>query len=398
MESVQFESKNYEYLTSQILPPLGFSGVLDDKLKQRMTTAANLQLKEINLSVFSKKYKTQYDLKFDKSKEGGPYFFLNKIKATLSIPGQKEGDYTSRSHTFTLYNQQGFNAKQIKNLLRGGAVRELRKNKNQKLARWRRLDLTQKNEQDNFVEKKPYYESDLNVDYVRLLSDLPVHGSAEDKEKLLRDIFDGELVKAYATVGKERQEVYLEATPHLGDKLTVYNQHMKKIHISTSGIEQSMEVIPETIEQSLQEGQQQGASADDAQQPGAEQTIQPEGENNATEQQITNIPTGDATPPNQEQSTDQRPEANPTSELNTNPAANELTTDPAQVAGNGVTSPTGGTDDPPPGERLPAQSQVEPNHENDLGKKEPFLSPSTSALLEGPDKKKGQKADKKIRP
>ena len=215
------ELKNYQYL-SESLTKLGFGEVFNDGLKTKM----ELGMPEFYLKATAKFGKDEmlYIPKFEKKE--GEYYFLNNYKATL----MKEGKVTDMQD-FLLYKQRGFSAKEAYNLLDGRSVYKVYMKDTEKVGRWSRLDLNSMDDKGNHIIRSTYDNaSDFRL--VRELSKLPIiHASQDEKELLIRSLQTGDRVSIIVNQAGQKEKMFVEATPHLG-QLTLYNGQMEKVNLS----------------------------------------------------------------------------------------------------------------------------------------------------------------------
>jgi hypothetical protein len=246
------EQRNFQYLTEEVLPKLGFAGVLDKELETKMKGGEP----EIELRASSKKADTEmlYALKLRKG--DGDFYFLNSVKATRT-----DKDMKPVEQTFGLFKQTGYTAEEMKNMLREGAsVYRTYRREGQTVGRWTRLDLGKTNEEGNHPMRS-YYDSNTNFNLARELSKLPViHASQEEKEILLKALQGGERASVAIRQNGQKERMYIEATPHLG-VLTLFNSKMEKITMNNNTMAvvkdekketKATEQLPDTTRQLMQ--------------------------------------------------------------------------------------------------------------------------------------------------
>lgn len=254
------ELKNFTYLTDA-LTKLGFEGIFDKPLKTGMelgkpefVLSANLNRKEESL-VFTFKF----------AQNGGDFYFLNNVLATLVKKGQEPV-----THDFFLYKQQGYNIEQMKNLLEGRSVyNEFRKD-GRNVELWRRIDFTAKDERGNNVVRTTYNNNNkFNLEAE--LNKLPVQNmNAAEKDMVLAALKNGERTAVTLRQGANRERMFIEATPHLGT-ISVYNVTGEKVTIANN----QLKVVGETgKEEGLTETTKLIVGAQQQQTAGEEQKTQ----------------------------------------------------------------------------------------------------------------------------
>ncbi len=242
--------KNLDYIIERVLPNLGFGEVpIENALSARM--ALDLPSFAIHLSKKdNSNNEMKYELKFDKS---GEMYYLNAINAELKKPNAEP-----IKNEFRLYNQRGFNADQMKNLLEGRSVYRYFINKEkQRVGVWSHLDFNTTNENGNPLLRQSY-ENSMNFNLASALSALPnFNATQQEKEILMKSLQDGDLTSISLKRGGVREIIYLEAAPHK-NMLVAYNSNMEKIELtrSTMHVVQNEKVIPETTKRMIEKAEQ----------------------------------------------------------------------------------------------------------------------------------------------
>jgi hypothetical protein len=258
------ELRNYQYLTEDVLPQLGFSGTFDAALKTKM----ELGMKDFELKAKSVENETEMSYALTFRKGEGEYYFLNQVKATRVDKGMEPVE-----QTFSLFKQRGYGATEMKNMLREGAsVYKTFRKDGQTVGRWTRLDLTKTGENGNHPVKS-YYDNTTGFNLVRELSKLPIiNASQEEKELLIKSLQSGDRASVSMKQNGQRERMYIEATPYLG-RLALYNAKMEKISLTNTNLQvvqdekmeqavagpntklvaaQATEKLPETTKQLMQ--------------------------------------------------------------------------------------------------------------------------------------------------
>lgn len=217
------ELKNYQYLTDS-LTKLGFEGVFDKPLKAAMELGKPDFVLKANLE--GKDEAMLFAFKF--AQNGGEYYFLNNVQASLTKKGQEP-----LTHDFFLYKQQGYNIQQMKNMLEGRSVyAEFRKD-GRDVQLWRRVDFTAKDERDNNLVRTTYNNNN-KFNLIEEVSKLPVQNmNATEKEALLQALKNGERAVVTLKQGANRERTFIEATPHLGT-ISVYNMEGQKVSLANN--------------------------------------------------------------------------------------------------------------------------------------------------------------------
>jgi hypothetical protein len=217
--------KNYQFLTES-LNALGFSDKLNDALKTKM----NLDMDSFELKasgVFGKDQMT-YAVKVEKGKareDGGEqFYFMNGVKATMI----KE-DAQIQSHDFRLFNQRGFNAKEMYNLLDERPVHKTFKNTQGELVgSWTRIDFSSLDENGNGQERR-YFDEQTNFQLAKEVGKLNlVFANREEKEGLLKDLRSGDLVEVSIKRDGRMEKAYV-GVPLQISGVRLYDANMKEI-------------------------------------------------------------------------------------------------------------------------------------------------------------------------
>ncbi|MCK9403933.1 MAG: hypothetical protein M0Q26_11085 [Chitinophagaceae bacterium] len=217
------ELKNYQYLTDS-LTKLGFEGVFDKPLKAAMELGKPDFVLKANLE--GKDEAMLFAFKF--AQNGGEYYFLNNVAATLTKKGQEP-----LTHDFFLYKQQGYNIQQMKNMLEGRSVyAEFRKD-GRDVQLWRRIDFTAKDERDNNLVRTTYNNNN-KFNLTEEVGKLPVQNmNAAEKDALMQALKNGERAVVTLKQGANKERMFIEATPHLGT-ISVYNAEGQKVSLSNN--------------------------------------------------------------------------------------------------------------------------------------------------------------------
>ena len=246
--------KNYLFLTNS-LARLGFEGVFDQPLKTAMklgreniTLQADLQNNDEHM-LFTPKF----------SKNGGDYYFLNSIEVTLS-----KKDLNPITHDFFLYQQRGYDIRQMKNMLEGRSVYSTYRDSGRQVELYRRIDFSAKDERGNNMVRSTYVDKQ-RYNLEALLNKMPVQGMTPEEKFALTDALrNGDRVGVTVKQGNNRERVFMEATPHIGT-ITVFNAQGDKINITQNQLrlvgESKTNELPDTTKkliQSQEERQEQG--------------------------------------------------------------------------------------------------------------------------------------------
>lgn len=217
--------KNYQYLTEG-LNSLGFGEKLNDALKTKMNL--NMESFELKAGGAFGKDQMNYAVTFEKGKareDGGEqFYFLNRVKANII----KE-DGQTQSHEFRLFNQRGFNTKEMYNLLDNRPVYKTFKNRQGELTgSWTKLDFTSVDENGNAMERR-YYDNQINFQLAKEVGKLNlVFANREEKEALLKDLQSGEMVEVSIKRNGRMEKAYVGVPLQLGG-VRMYDAEMKEI-------------------------------------------------------------------------------------------------------------------------------------------------------------------------
>ncbi|MGB8190462.1 MAG: hypothetical protein WCF67_01025 [Chitinophagaceae bacterium] len=231
--------KNYHYLTES-LEKLGFGEALNNALKTKM----ELGFDEIELKAKTKFAADEmaYSLKFSKGKtdvQGERFYFLNKIKATLTKQNEQPME-----QEFALYKQRGYNAKEMFNLMDKRPVYKIFRREGENVGRWVKLDFSNKDENGNALAR-PYYDNVTNFNLSREVGKLNLtFVDQKEKEQLLRDLQNGDRVSVTIRQNGMNEKAYLAVAPQIGG-LVLYNTEMKEIKRTNTN---NIELVPDEKE------------------------------------------------------------------------------------------------------------------------------------------------------
>lgn len=223
------EMKNYDYLCDS-LTRLGFEGVFDKALKAAMQLAQ----KEFALSANIKKddLATDFVFKFAQ-KEDGAFYFLNNVVASYT-----KGQQPPLTHDFFLYKQQGYDMRQMVNMLEGRSVHTEFHRDGRHVELWRRIDFTGKDERGNNLVRTTYVNNN-KFNLKTELNKLPIQGmNAEDKQMLISALKNGDAATVVVKQGNNKENVNLVAMPHLGiiaalnmqgERVSLHNNMLKVV-------------------------------------------------------------------------------------------------------------------------------------------------------------------------
>jgi hypothetical protein len=241
------EQKNYEYLCGS-LDKLGFAGVFEKALK----AALQMEKKQFELKsqMSNGGRELNFVFKFEQREEGA-FHFLNNVVAT-----SKKADQPEVTHDFFLYRQQGYNLREMVNMLDGRSVHTEFRRDGRNVELWRRIDFSAKDERGNNLLRTTYVNSNkfnLNTELVKL----PIQGlSAEDKQLLISSLKSGDMVSVVVKQGNNREKVDLVALPHLG-VIGAYNAQGERISLQNN----MMKVVMPDEQPALSESTRQMVNA-----------------------------------------------------------------------------------------------------------------------------------------
>lgn len=226
-------AENYQYLTEEVLPRLGFSQVLDDQLLSKMKIGSDtITLNAIGNFGKDGNDKMEYVFQLEYNKEADRYY-LNAIKGTLT----KENEQPL-THNFSLFAQKGYNAEEMYGMLDNRFVYKETRINGETLGRWSKVHPTMKDEDGNSILRS-LYDRTTKFSLVVELGKLPlVNMSQADKEALIRDLQQGD-PNCLATIKKpdgSREKVSLVARPDVGT-IYMYDKEGKRISLGESKIQ-----------------------------------------------------------------------------------------------------------------------------------------------------------------
>jgi hypothetical protein len=227
--------ENYQYLTEEVLPRLGFPQALDDQLLTKMKKGGDtITLEAIGNFGKDGKDRMEYAFHLEYNKETDRYY-LNAIRATLT----KENEQPL-THNFSLFAQKGYNADEMYNMLDGRFVYREFNNRvtGDNLSRWSKVDPVRKDEDGNSILRS-LYDNNTKFNLVVALGELPLtYMSQTDKEKLIRDMQQGD-PNSLVTIRKpdgSRQTVTLLARPDVG-AIYMYDKEGKRLMLEEKRIQ-----------------------------------------------------------------------------------------------------------------------------------------------------------------
>jgi hypothetical protein len=258
------QNENHEFLT-RALAKLGFDGVLDEPLRTAMT----LGTPEIKLSA-QLDIKDGENMKFDfsfKHKEETDRYFLNNVLTTLNKVNAEP-----IKHDFFLYRQQGYDIREMKNMLEGRSVFTQYKNDSGDMVQlWRKIDFTAKDERQNNVVRA-YYNNDNKFNLDEQFKKLPFASlTREEKEFMQNALKRGDQVPAVLKQGASKETMYLVASPD-SRSIQVFNQKGVKVSITNNqlrvisegkenkNLPEATKDIARAEQQQQEQGQQQSSS------------------------------------------------------------------------------------------------------------------------------------------
>ncbi|WP_297337920.1 hypothetical protein [Algoriphagus sp.] len=234
------DMENYEFLTEKLMYS-GFEDKLNAKLKEAieagkedfiLTHRANIESKQLDV-----------DLYFKKSQISDRYFF-NKYEAKLQHP---ESGQEPRTHTF--YQNQGITLKEAFNLLEGRAVyKSLLGSDKETYKAWLQLDLSKKDEKNNFVINK-YFEN-YGFDLKAALAKFPIKELGEETKLgwMLKSLQKGNTFPVVMVQSGREEIMYVEANPKF-KSINLYDVSMNSVkqaevlEIKNSTVKNQKEVV-----------------------------------------------------------------------------------------------------------------------------------------------------------
>lgn len=228
--------KNYQFLTDT----LERHGLGGPEVYKALETKMKLGKDEFEIAGLTQKYgneKMVFAPKFMKgeSRENQEvFYYLNRIKASFI----KESGETLTAE-FSLFNQRGFNTREMYNLLQGRPV--YRKPRGED-GRWAKLDFNAPDDNGN-LRVRNYYDNTTNFSLTREIGKLPIRwANPQEKEDDILALQSGERISATVRQDGRSEQVIIGVSPQLGG-LTLYNKEMQVIRHTNS---QGVEMMPET--------------------------------------------------------------------------------------------------------------------------------------------------------
>lgn len=221
--------ENYIFLT-EALEKLGFQNIFNNQLNIAMKL--DLPLIELKANDNRKDGLFNFNVQLEKWKNPPvgkeDYYSINRI-ATGFKP--ENGD-PAKKHTFGLYLQKGFNVNQMRDLMRGHYVHgQFKTDKGETLGRWQFVDFKNKNE-DGTHPMKSIYDKNIEFNVTKQLNDLPhIAATQDDKEWMLRALYNGQKVSASLKIKGVKEDVMLLANPRTAT-IDVYNAKGEKINLT----------------------------------------------------------------------------------------------------------------------------------------------------------------------
>lgn len=207
---------NYEFITETVFPRFGIPQSLEQELMTQMKNGADT----IVLSAAGQmdKSTTEFSFKFDYNAKDDRYY-LNTVQASLT---KENGE--ARSHEFRVFNQRGYDVEEMSKLLDGKFVYKEVQREGKDYNHWATISATQKDEDGNNIMRR-LYDNTTKFNLATEVSKLPLaYMSQDDKEKLLREMRQGEA--GTASIKKQdgsKERVNLYPRPDIG-RIDVINK------------------------------------------------------------------------------------------------------------------------------------------------------------------------------
>lgn len=220
MKKENFE--NYDYITEQVLPRFGVGGVFDKKIETEMDKGAAVI--ELKAATMYDNNKIQYAFRLEKSENDNRYY-LNRVDAELT---RKNGEV--QNQVFRIYNQRGFDIKQMYNLMEGRFVHREYLRDGERKSGWSFVDHNRKDDDGNSIVRT-YSDEITKFNLTVSLGKVPTgYMNQNDKEALVTSLRNGDLVSQFVKMPDgTREKADLVVLPHL-NTIAAYDKDGKKIN------------------------------------------------------------------------------------------------------------------------------------------------------------------------
>jgi hypothetical protein len=254
------QQDNYRYVTGTFKIAGFGTGFNEDLLKAMMNNEPEIILSGRMEFNKEKKALVRFEPKVLQRPESDWYYYKGH-QATLIVDGKEKV-----TQFMDFFNRDGFNAKQSYNELNGRSVLMLNDYQGQKVPQYVGLDFANTTENGNY---RKIYTNASEFDLIPLLSSVNIVGSKEEKEKILKDLNNGDLVPVIARKGESRETVHLYNIPHENSLGLINSQGvLQKIKSNVSNrielIPDKRPAIPDTTKDlmnAIEKGPKQGRGA-----------------------------------------------------------------------------------------------------------------------------------------
>jgi hypothetical protein len=214
---------NYVFLT-KALEKIGF----ETELHRMLLTEMKLDRPEFSFQMAKSlgEASMKFDIHFVKSDKIDRYY-IKDINSTLSRNGAEDA-----THNFQLYKSQGYDTREMKNMLEGRSVFAEYTKDDRLVQLWRQIDFMAKDEYKNNVVRS-YYNNNNKFDLGAELGKLPFNGKVtrDDKEMMLNALKRGDIVTTVLRQGANVETMYLIAAPDVR-AIQVFNKQGDRVSIS----------------------------------------------------------------------------------------------------------------------------------------------------------------------
>jgi hypothetical protein len=213
-------TENVEYLQKNLLN-LGFGDKLNEELRNKMQQ--NLPEFTLKTQAEFNKDKLEAALHFKQSESTGKYFF-NKYDTSL-----KSDYHPEKTHSFYINKGWGITFKEAYNLLNANAVyKSLTTKEGEPYTAWLKLDLTQKDQNNNYRMEK--YHQNYGYDLQKVLAQYPIQElkNRDATEMLIKSLEKGNRQSVTIELTGLEEKFFIRANPK--EKIIdVFDRKMKPV-------------------------------------------------------------------------------------------------------------------------------------------------------------------------
>ncbi len=202
----QLKEKNQMFIL-QTLEDLGFGKIFHEDARKAMAEGARTWTAKAS-TPWDERTKEIITIEPVISEHKPDFYILDGYKATRSGP-----DLKTTSQFFDVFKKTGFSLAEARELLRGGTVLNTVQNENGKYQRYTSINFD-KPRGDNFELQHTRIRNAQDYDLVKILSQMKVVATPEQKEEYLQRLNRGEQVAMTVKPDGIPVKVMVEAAPH----------------------------------------------------------------------------------------------------------------------------------------------------------------------------------------